>query len=72
MGRKDMKSNAETGEDKLKPEYRASSLALESTTQELFKNKALLDNLNNKFKRKVKLFEQPDVLNEDNILDDQA
>jgi hypothetical protein len=72
MGRKDMKSNAETGEDKLKPEYRASSLALESTAQELFKNKALLDNLNNKFKRKVKLFEQPDVLNEDNILDDQA
>jgi len=72
MGRYDMKSKAETGEDKVKPEYRASSLALENTAQELLKNKSILDNFNKKANRKVKLFEQSDVLNEDNILDDQA
>jgi hypothetical protein len=71
MGRYDMKSNAETGEDKLRSEYKPFGLTSENAMSEYLKNKALLEKMNKMNKRKVNLFEQPDVLNEDNILDDQ-
>jgi hypothetical protein len=70
MGVYDLKSNAETGEDKLKPEYRGGPLALESTMAELLKNKQMLDKIANKSQRKVKLFESTDLLDESNILQD--
>jgi hypothetical protein len=71
LGRYDMKASAETGEDKLAPEYRGGPLALENTMAEYLKNKKMLDGLNKLNKRKVNLFEQPDVMNENNIIDDQ-
>jgi len=71
IGRAGVKSNAETGEDKITPEYRPAALTLENTNQEYLKNKTLLDAMNLKIRRKVNLFEQPDVLNENNIIDDQ-
>jgi hypothetical protein len=70
MGVYDLKSNAETGEDKLKPEYRGGPLALESTMAELLKNKQMLDKIASKSQRKVKLFESTDLLDESNILQD--
>jgi hypothetical protein len=69
MGTYDMKANAETGEDALKPEYRGGPLALESTMQEYLKNKQTLDALKTT-KRKVKLFESTDILDEKNLLQD--
>lgn len=69
MGTYDMKSNAETGEDKLKPEYRGGPLALEGVMAEYVKNKSMLDSMF-KSSRKVKLYESPSVLDEKNIIDD--
>lgn len=70
LGRADMKSSAETGEDSLKPEYRGGPLSFENTMAEYAKNKKMLDSIFKGKNRKVKLFEDPDVLDENNILDD--
>lgn len=68
LGKSDMKSAAETGEDKLEPEYRGGPLSFENTMAEYVKNKKMIEEAFSK--RKTRLFEQPDVLNEDNIVDD--
>ena len=72
LGKYNMKSNAETGEDKRNSEFAGGSpLALEQTSmKEYLKNKNLLDSFkNNNFGRKTKLFEESNLLNEDNIID---
>lgn len=72
LGKYNMKSNAETGEDKRNSEFAGGSpLALEQTSmKEYLKNKTLLDSFkNNNFGRKTKLFEESNLLNEDNIID---
>jgi len=72
LGKYNMKSNAETGEDKRNSEFAGGSpLALEQTSmKEYLKNKDVLDSLKtSKFGRKTKLFEQSDLLSEDNIID---
>ena len=70
MGTYDMKSNAETGEDSLKPEYRGGPLSFENTRHEYLKNKSLLEQIKLKDKRTVKLYESPDILDENNIIQD--
>jgi hypothetical protein len=72
LGKYNMKSNAETGEDKRNSEFAGGSpLALEQTSlREYLRNKDVLDSIKtSKFGRKTKLFEQSDLLNEDNIID---
>ncbi len=61
--------DAETGENNMKPNYKGGSpLALESTMGEFLKNKNMLDAMFSKKKgRKVNLFEESDLLSEDNI-----
>ena len=63
------KKNAETGEDSLRVNYKdGSPLALESTLGEFLKNKNSLEKMFSKNQtRKVRLFEEPDLLSEDNI-----
>ena len=63
--------DAEAGENSLRTNYRGgSALALESTMGEYLKNKSALDKMFNKNKgRKVKLFEDSNLLSEDNIID---
>jgi hypothetical protein len=70
MGTYDLKSNAETGEDNMKPEYRGGPLAFENSNSEFYKNKKMLDSMFSSKSRKTKLFEESDILNEDNILTD--
>jgi hypothetical protein len=72
LGKYNMKSNAETGEDKRNSEFAGGSpLALEQTSlREYLRNKDVLDSIKtSKFGRKTKLFEQSDLLSEDNIID---
>jgi len=61
--------DAETGENDMKPNYKGSSpLALESTMTEYLRNKQSLDKMfGSKIGRKVNLFEESDLLSEDNI-----
>jgi hypothetical protein len=63
------KKNAETGEDSLKVNYKDDSpLALESTMGEFLKNKNSLEKMFAKSQtRKVKLFEEPDLMSDKNI-----
>ena len=63
--------DAEAGENSLKTNFKGGSpLALESTMGEYLKNKKALDKMFNKNEgRKVKLFEEPDLLSEGNIID---
>jgi hypothetical protein len=64
------KKDAETGENDIKPNYAGGSpLALESTMAELLKNKNSLEKMFSNKNRKVKLFEEPDLLSENNIID---
>ncbi len=77
VGRYDMKANAETGENgSLQNNFKGgSALALEQTRIQFMRNKNMLNSMINKNSnkgRKVKLFEQPDVLNEGNILPDNG
>jgi hypothetical protein len=72
LGKYNMKSNAETGEDKRNSEFAGGSpLALEQTSlREYLRNKDVLDSIKtSKFGRKTKLFEESNLLNEDNIID---
>jgi hypothetical protein len=69
MGSKELKSKTETGEDDMKLNFKGGSpLALESTMQELLRNKNMLSKMNTKG-RKTKLYENPNLLDENNILD---
>jgi hypothetical protein len=72
LGRKAYSKNAETGEDRNKVSFTGDSvLALESTMAEFLRNKTALEKMFSKTKaRKVKLFEESDLLKEDNIKDD--
>lgn len=64
--------DAEAGENSMKPNYKGGSpLALESTMGEYLKNKNSLNKMFSKNQqRKVQLFEQSDLLSEDNIISD--
>ena len=64
IGKKGMKSKEEKGEDSMNLSLGVTN---ESTLGVYLQNKAVLEKLFGK--RKVKLYEQPDVLNEDNIID---
>ena len=70
IGQAAYSKNAETGEDGMKVNYKGGSpLALESTMGEFLKNKTALNKMFDKMKtRKVNLFEQSDLLSEDNII----
>lgn len=70
LGRADMKSSAETGEDKLAPEYRGGPLSFENTKAEYSKNKKMLESIVFGKGKKTQLFEQPEILDERNILND--
>jgi hypothetical protein len=70
LGAPAYRKNAETGEDSLKVNYKDDSpLALESTMGEYLKNKKALDKMFKNSERKVKLFEEPNLMSEDNIKD---
>jgi hypothetical protein len=71
IGQAAYSKNAETGEDDMKVDYKGGSpLALESTMGEFLKNKSSLERMFSKNQsRKVKLFEEPDLLSENNIID---
>lgn len=71
IGQAAYSKNAETGEDDMKVDYKGGSpLALESTMGEFLKNKNSLERMFSKNQsRKVKLFEEPDLLSENNIID---
>jgi hypothetical protein len=69
IGQAAYSKNAERGEDDMKPNYKGGSpLALEGTMAEYLKNKSTLNAMTKKHQRKVNLFEQPDLLSEDNII----
>jgi len=69
LGQAVYNKDAETGEDNMKPNYKGGSpLALEGTMAEYLKNKSALNAMTKKHQRKVNLFEQPDLLSEDNII----
>ena len=69
IGQAAYSKNAERGEDDMKPNYKGGSpLALEGTMAEYLKNKSALNAMTKKHQRKVNLFEQPDLLSEDNII----
>jgi hypothetical protein len=71
IGQAAYSKNAETGEDSMDVNYKGGSpLALESTMTEFLKNQTMLTGLSRKFgSRKTKLFEESDLLSEDNIKD---
>ncbi len=69
LGQAAYNKDAETGENNMKPNYKGGSpLALEGTMAEYLKNKSTLNAMTKKHTRKVNLFEQPDLLSEDNII----
>jgi hypothetical protein len=69
LGQAAYNKDAETGENNMKPNYKGGSpLALEGTMAEYLKNKNALNAMTKKHSRKVNLFEQPDLLSEDNII----
>jgi hypothetical protein len=69
LGQAAYNKDAETGENNMKPNYKGGSpLALEGTMAEYLKNKSALNAMTKKHTRKVNLFEQPDLLSEDNII----
>ena len=69
LGQAAYNKDAETGENNMKPNYKGGSpLALEGTMAEYLKNKSALNAMTKKHARKVNLFEQPDLLSEDNII----
>jgi hypothetical protein len=72
IGKKGMKSKENKGEDNMKTDFsNGGPLALENTMAEYFKNKKVLDSMPmTNTKRKVNLFEESNLLSEDNILED--
>jgi hypothetical protein len=71
IGSKELSSKNTEEEDSLKVNYKGGSpLALESTMGEFLKNKKSLDRMIKKqTSRKINLFEESDLLSEDNIID---
>jgi len=71
IGQAAYNKDAETGENDMDVNYKGGSpLALESTMAELLRYKGMLGNVSKKFgSRKTKLFEESDLLSEDNIKD---
>jgi len=69
LGQSAYSKDAETGENSMNVNYKGGNpLALESTMTELLKYQGVLKNMSKKFgSRKIKLFEEPDLLSEDNI-----
>ena len=73
MGTGDLRGGGNAGEDGMKQNFKGgSALALEGTRLEYLRNKSMFEKLQKKYKegRKTSLFEQGDLLNEDNILPD--
>jgi hypothetical protein len=71
IGQAAYSKNAERGEDDMKPNYKGGNpLALEGTMAEYLKNKNMLAGMNKKKSRKTNLFEESDLLSEDNIIND--
>ena len=71
IGQAAYSKDAEAGENSLKTNYKGGSpLALEGTMAEYLKNKNSLKAMYDKQKRKVKLYEESDLLSEDNIIND--
>jgi hypothetical protein len=69
IGQAAYSKNAEKGEDDMKVNYKGGNpLALEGTMAEYLRNKSALNAMTKKHSRKVNLFEQPDLLSEDNII----
>ncbi len=67
LGKNDMKSATDQGEnDKLKVQYKGGPLAYEGAMGEYIKNKQMLD----QFGRSTKMYNQPNLLSEDNIKTD--
>jgi len=71
IGQDAYNKDAETGENDIDVNYKGGSpLALESTMGEFLKNRNMLQGLAKKFQpRKTRLFEESDLLSEDNIKD---
>jgi hypothetical protein len=69
LGQYDMKSNAETGEDNFKSEFKGGPLNLEGSMNEYLLHKNMLKKMRSS--RKIKLYEDgSDLLSEDNIIPD--
>ena len=69
IGRADRRDSNTAGEDSLKTNYKGGSpLALENTMTEYLKNRSMFSKMN-KVARKVKLFEESDLLSGDNIIE---
>jgi hypothetical protein len=71
LGNKELTDTNREEEDSLRPNYKGGSpLALENTMGEFLKNQKSLSKMKTKFSsRKVNLFEESDLLSEDNIID---
>ena len=67
LGVYDLKSNAETKEDSTKQEFKGGALNLENTMAIFLKNKDSFEKM--VAGRKTNLFDQPGLLNEDNIIE---
>jgi hypothetical protein len=69
IGQAAYSKDAERGENDMKPNYKGGNpLALEGTMAEYLKNKNMLSGMNKKKSRKTNLFEESDLLSEDNII----
>jgi hypothetical protein len=69
IGGADRRDSNEAGEDSMKQNFKGGSpLALENTMTEYLKNRSMFSKMN-KVDRKVKLFEESDLLSGDNIID---
>jgi hypothetical protein len=70
LGTYDMKSNAETGEDKRGFQFKGGPLSMESAMNVFLRNKKSLEKMNRKADRSILLYEESDILNENNIKPD--
>jgi hypothetical protein len=69
LGSADRMDSNDTGEDSMKSNFKGgSALALENTMTEYLKNRSMFSKMN-KVARKVKLFEESDLLSGDNIIE---
>ena len=66
----DMKANAETKEDDFKVSFKGGAMNMEGTKAVYLQNKSALEKMFGKENsRKTNLFEQSDLLSEDNIIE---
>lgn len=66
LGKKDMKKGIDGGEDSLKVQYKGGPLTYENTMVQYLRSKQMLE----KMGRATKMYEEPKLLNEDNIKTD--